>query len=209
MASTDLALICGASGGLGPAVVEAFRARGDRVVGVAREGADLSVDLTDAAAVEEMWAGLDAVPRWLVNITGGYAGGKLADSTPDSLHHMLRLNLETCWWSCRAAATRMQAGAAIVNVSSRAAIAGSVGSAAYGVAKVAVNRLTEILAGELKPAGVRVNAIMPNLIDTPANRAAMSAEAMRNAVAPELVARTILWLCSDEASAVSGAIVPV
>lgn len=209
MASTDLALICGASGGLGPAVVEAFRARGDRVLGVARRGADLSVDLTDPAAVDELWAGLDAVPRWLVNITGGFAGGRLADSTPDSLGHMLRLNLETCWWSCRAAATRMPAGAAIVNVSSRAAIAGSAGSAAYGVAKAGVNRLTEILAAELKPTGVRVNAIMPNLIDTPANRASMPAEAMRNAVAPDQIAQTILWLCSDEAAAVSGAIVPV
>lgn len=209
MASTDLALICGASGGLGPAVLEAFRTRGDRVLGVAREGADLSVDLTDAAAVEEMWAGLDAVPRWLVNLTGGFAGGSLADSTPDSLHHLLRLNLETCWWSCRAAAKRMQPGAAIVNVSSRAAIAGSVGAAGYGVSKVAVNRLTEILAAELKGAGVRVNAIMPNLIDTPANRASMPAEAMRNAVAPDRIAQTILWLCSEEAAAVSGAIVPV
>ena len=209
MASTDLALICGASGGLGPAVVEAFRSRGDRVLGVAREGADLSVDLTDAAAVEAMWAGLDAVPRWLVNITGGFAGGSLAESTPDSLQHLLRLNLETCWWSCRAAATRMQAGAAIVNVSSRAAIAGSAGAAGYGVSKAAVNRLTEILAAELKGARVRVNAIMPNLIDTPANRASMPAEAMRKAVAPAVIARTILWLCSDEAAAVSGAIVPV
>jgi NAD(P)-dependent dehydrogenase (short-subunit alcohol dehydrogenase family) len=209
MPSTDLALICGASGGLGPAVVAAFRARGDAVLGVARDGADLSVDLTDPEAVERMWESLDAVPRWLVNITGGYAGGPLADSTPDSLHHLLRLNLETCWWSCRAAAARMQREAAIVNVSSRAAVAGSAGSAAYAVTKAAVNRLTEVLAAELKPNGVRVNAIMPNLIDTPANRASMPAEAMRNAVAPEAIAETILWLCSDDAAAVSGAIVPV
>jgi NAD(P)-dependent dehydrogenase (short-subunit alcohol dehydrogenase family) len=209
MPSTDLALVCGASGGLGPAVVEAFRARGDEVLGVARDGADLSVDLTDPQAVEQMWESLDPAPRWLVNITGGYAGGSLAESTPESLHHMLRLNLETCWWSCRAAATRMPRGSAIVNVSSRAAVAGSAGSAAYAVTKAAVNRLTEVLAAELKPAGVRVNAIMPNLIDTPANRASMSADAMRNAVAPEDIARTILWLCSAQAAAVSGAIVPV
>ncbi len=209
MPSTDLALVCGATGGLGAAVAGAFRARGDRVLGVARSGADLNVDLGDPEAVEDLWAGLDAVPRWLVNVTGGFAGGSLADSTPESLGHMLKLNLETCWWSCRAAATRMPPGGAIVNVSSRAAVAGSVGSAAYGVSKAAVNRLTEVLAGELKGAGVRVNAVMPALIDTPANRAAMSEAAMRSAVAPEVIARTILWLCSDEAAAVSGAIVPV
>lgn len=205
----DLALVCGASGGLGPAVVAAFRARGDRVLGVAREGADLSADLTDAGAVEDLWNGMDAVPRWLVNVTGGFAGGSLKESTPESLRHMLQLNLETGWWSCRAAATRMRPGSAIVNVSSRAAVAGSVGSAAYGVAKAGVNRLTEILAGELKSAGIRVNAVMPLLIDTAANRAAMSEAAMKNAVAPELIAQTILWLCSDEAAAVSGAILPV
>lgn len=190
-------------------MVDAFRTRGDRVLGVAREGADLSVDLTDAGAVEDLWNGLDAVPRWLVNVTGGFAGGALAESSPESLRHMLRLNLETGWWSCRAAATRMRPGSAIVNVSSRAAVAGSVGSAAYGVAKAGVNRLTEILAGELKSSGIRVNAVMPLLIDTRANRASMPEAAMKNAVAPELIARTILWLCSDEAAAVSGAIVPV
>lgn len=209
MPSADLALVCGASGGLGPAVVDAFRARGDRVLGVAREGADLAADLGDPDAVEELWAGLDQVPRWLVNITGGYAGGRLADSTPESLRHLLRLNLETCWWSCRAGAKRMPAGSGIVNISSRAAVAGSTGSAAYGVAKAGVNRLTEILAAELRPAGVRVNAVMPNLIDTPANRASMGEAAMRAAVRPEVIAGTILWLCSDGAAAVSGAILPV
>jgi len=209
MPSTDLALVCGATGGLGPAVVEAFRARGDRVLGASRSGADLEVDLGDPAAVDAMWSSFDVVPRWLVNITGGFAGGSLADSDDESLHHMLRLNLETCWWSCRAAANRMRPGSAIVNVSSRAAVAGSSGAAAYGVAKAGVNRLTEILAGELKASGVRVNAIMPNLIDTPANRASMSESAMQKAVAPEAIARTILWLCSDESAAVSGAIVPV
>lgn len=209
MPSADLALVCGASGGLGRAVVEAFRSRGDRVLGVARQGSDLAADLGDAAAVDDLWARLDEPPRWLVNLTGGYAGGSLADSTPESLAHMLRLNLETCWWSCRAGARVMRPGSAIVNVSSRAAVAGSTGSTAYGVAKAGVNRLTEILAAELKQAGIRVNAIMPNLIDTPANRASMSEAAMRAAVKPELIAQTILWLCSDEASAVSGAILPV
>lgn len=204
---TDLALVCGATGGLGPAVVWALQARGDRVLGVARHDADLAADLADPEAVERLWDELDAVPRWVVNVTGGFAGGKLRDSTPESLEHMLRLNLETCWWSCRAAARRMTAGA-IVNVSSRAAVSGGAGSIAYAVAKAGVVRLTEVLASELKPA-VRVNCVLPSLIDTAANRSEMGDQAMRAAVAPEAIAGTIAWLCSDAAAAVSGAVIPV
>src|SRR5436309_3428497 len=99
MPSAELALVCGATGGLGSAVVEAFRARGDRVLGAARAGAALQLDLGDPPGVDRMWAELDAPPRWLVNITGGFAGGSLADSDAESVQHMLRLNLETCWWS--------------------------------------------------------------------------------------------------------------
>src|SRR5690348_14314868 len=106
----DLALVCGATGGLGPAVLAAFRERGDQALGVARHDADLAADLGDPEAVERLWEGLPQTPRWLVNVTGGFAGGAVGESTPESLYHMLRLNLETCWWSCRAAARRMRGG---------------------------------------------------------------------------------------------------
>ena len=204
----DLALVNGAGGGLGPAVLAAFRERGDDALGVARHGADLQADLGDPDAVGRLWDALPQVPRWVVNVTGGYAGGSVADSTPQSLEHMLRLNLETCWWSCREAARRLRGGA-IVNVSSRAATGGGRGMAAYSVAKAGVVRLTEVLALELKEAGVRVNCVMPSLIDTASNRATMSEQALRAAVSPEVIARTIAWLCSDAAAAVTGAVIPV
>jgi NAD(P)-dependent dehydrogenase (short-subunit alcohol dehydrogenase family) len=216
----DVAIVCGAGGALGGALVEAFLARGDRVVavdlhaggpetpGVTREAADL----TSPDEVEALWervTGAGERPRWVVNATGGFRPGTVAESEPDAVRFVQELNLGTAWWSCRAAARRLDAGGAIVNVSARAALSGGAGSAAYAVAKAGVVRLTQVLAAELAERRVRVNAILPALIDTPANRASMSPEALANAVPPEQVAAVVAFLCSDAAAAVSGAVLPV
>jgi NAD(P)-dependent dehydrogenase (short-subunit alcohol dehydrogenase family) len=241
----DLAVIMGATGALGTAIVDAFASRGDRVIAVARSRADVSqlaskyptspspsggaqgggvtgdtADLTSRLEVDELWERIDrvGVPRWVVNATGGYRAGKLVDSTPDDFTFMMDLNLGTAWWSCRAAARRMQSspspsgagqgGGCIVNVSSRSGLVAEPGAAAYAVAKAGVITLTNLLAAELKSSGVRVNAVVPAIIDTPANRQALPEKLMQKAVAPAEIAAAIAYLCSDAALAITGAVIP-
>jgi len=217
----EVALVCGAGGALGSALVEALLGRGDRVIGVDRRPVEAglreglrheSVDLTAPEELEALWERLAAAgetPRWVVNAAGGFRAGSVAESQPEELRFLEQLNLGTAWWSCREAARHLPEGGAIVNISARAARSGGAGSAAYAVAKAGVVRLTEVLAAELAPRGVRVNAILPSLIDTPANRETLSAEAMRNAVSPQALASVVGFLLSDAAAAVTGAIVPV
>ncbi len=117
---------------------------------------------------------------------------------------MLELNLTATWTSCRAAATRLGSGGAILNVASRAALTGSVGAAAYAVSKAGVLRLTQVLADELAARRVRVNVVLPALIAAGSGAAGSSA-----AVPAAEVAAVIAFLCSDAAGAVTGATVPV
>jgi NAD(P)-dependent dehydrogenase (short-subunit alcohol dehydrogenase family) len=242
----DLTIILGATGGLGTAVVDAFAKRGDRIIAVARSRSGVSelaakyplspspseggpgagvtgetADMTSRQDVDDLWERIDrvGVPRWVVNTTGGYRGGKVVDSTPDDFTAMMDLNLGTAWWSCRAAARRMtsgpsptgggQGGGCIVNVSSRSALVAEPGAAAYAIAKAGVIKLTEVLAAELKSAGVRVNVVVPAIIDTPVNRKSLPEKAMQKAVDPAEIAAVILYLCSDAAAAITGAAVPV
>src|SRR2546429_4870441 len=218
---TDVAVIMGATGGLGSAIVDAFTSRGDRVIAVARSRAEVSqlaskyplspspsgggqgggitgdtADLTSRLAVDDLWERIDRVgtPRWVVNATGGYRAGKVVDTTPDDFSFMMDLNLGTAWWSCRAAARRMQSlplasvggqgGGCIVNVSSRSALMADPGAAAYAVAKAGVIKLTEVLAAELKASGVRVNVIVPAIIDTAVQRQGLSRQLVAETVRP-------------------------
>ena len=213
-----VALVCGGGGALGGAIVEAFADRGDVVVSVDQRAPAApgpsnvtyeAIDLTAPDEVEALWERLSERPRWLVNAVGGFRTGTVADSEPDDVRFLGDMNHGPAWWSCRAAARRLESGAAIVNVAARTAFTGGKGSAAYAVSKAGVVRLTQVLALELEERRVRVNAILPSLIDTPANRASMPEEAMRKAVPPSEIAAVIAFLCSDAAAAVNGAIVPV
>ena len=124
---TDIAVINGATGALGSAIVDAFVRRGDHVVAVARSRAEVTAlqsqypaasgegqaagyvtgdtaDLTQRLSVDDLWERIDriGVPRWVVNATGGFRAGTVAESTPDDFAFMLDLNLGSTWWSCRA-----------------------------------------------------------------------------------------------------------
>jgi NAD(P)-dependent dehydrogenase (short-subunit alcohol dehydrogenase family) len=214
----DVALVCGGGGALGAAIVDALFVRGDRVVTAdlhpaqSRSGVRAeAVDLTVPDEVEALWDRLAAdtlEPRWVVNAAGGFRSGSVAETEPEDHRFVFDLNLGTTWWSCRAAARRLPAGGAIVNISSRAAVRGGTGAAGYAVAKAGVARLTEILAGELAERRVRVNAVLPSVIDTPANRALLSPESLAKAVPPAQIAAVTAFLLSDAAAAVTGAILP-
>lgn len=222
---SGLTVVTGGAGALGRAVVDEFLARGGAVVAMDRDGERLhevgaldgvtavAVDLADRDAVDAAWErvdGLGGSVASLVCVAGGFAGGSLDDTDAATVDAMLGGNVTSALWSCRAAARRMRAagGGAIVTIGSRAG-AGGPGPVAYAAAKAAVIRMTAVLADELRDDGVRVNCVLPSVIDTPANRSWMTADAVARAVPPAAIARVVAFLCSADAAPVSGAALPV
>ncbi len=216
-------VVTGASGALGRVVAELALARGARVAGVdyaASQGHATAnridvggVDLTDAAqaskaieAVAAHFGRLDA----LVNIAGGFAYETVAEGDPHTWQHMYALNVLTALNASRAALPHLAASAAgrIVNVGAMGALQAGAGMGAYAASKAGVHRLTEALAAEWK-GKVTVNAVLPSTIDTPANRASMAKADFSKWVTPQELADVILFLASDAASAVTGALLPV
>jgi NAD(P)-dependent dehydrogenase (short-subunit alcohol dehydrogenase family) len=221
-----LSVVCGAAGDLGRAIVAELLVAGDRVVAVNRTPEPLQplverhgdsvqpevADLTDVEDVEALWkriADRPQPPSAVVNTVGGYRGGTLVETSPEDYRFLMELNLTSTWLSCRYSAEAMREGGSIVNVAARPAIEGGAGSAAYAVSKAAVVRLTQVLAAESKTHGIRVNAILPAVIDTEANRASLPEQVMSKAVTPEAIARVVAFLCSDAAWPITGAAIPV
>ena len=148
----------------------------------------------------------------LFNIAGAYRGGETVEDAPDESWKMLwEANFLSALHLCRAVVPQMRrhGGGAIVNVGSKASLGGDAGAAPYSIAKTAVVRLTESLAAEVKGDGVRVNAVLPGTIDTPANRRAMPDSDPRAWVEPEALADAMLFLASPQARAVTGVALPV
>jgi NAD(P)-dependent dehydrogenase (short-subunit alcohol dehydrogenase family) len=221
--------ITGGFGVLGGAVAEAAAARGARVALIdmapapsaalaAKLGPDAlmlgGVDLTQAepaqkavAAVVETFGRLDA----LLNIAGGFRWVMLADSDPAVWELLFKMNVQTAVNASRAALEALKASGAgrIVNVGANAAERSVSGMGAYAAAKAGVHRLTETLAEEVKGTGVTVNAVLPSIIDTPQNRADMPGTDPAIWVTPAELASVMLFLASEEASAVTGALVRV
>jgi NAD(P)-dependent dehydrogenase (short-subunit alcohol dehydrogenase family) len=219
----DVAVVGGGSGALGRAVVDRLLADGWDVVVPVRRPQDTELpeavtvvqcDLRVAEEIDQLAAVARERGRWraLVNASGGYSGGQAHRIDEEEMMGHLELNLLGPWRLARAAARIMieqAAGGRIVNVTSRAAVEVAPGQAGYQVAKAALLRLTQVMALELGEHDVTVNAVMPSVIDTPANRFAMPHADHDRWVTPARVAAAIAWLLSDEAGAVSGAALPV
>jgi NAD(P)-dependent dehydrogenase (short-subunit alcohol dehydrogenase family) len=214
-------LVTGGTGGLGVAVTRAFLEEGWRVVvpwvaerELERVEEHESLELVQADLFEPEAAGRaveTAGPslRALVNLVGGFAIHERVHETPiEVFEEQLRLNLRPAYLACRAALPVMlEAGSgSIVCVSSRRPFPGAAG---YIVGKAAVLALVDALDAEYRKDGVRVNAVLPSVIDTPANRSSMPDADFDTWVRPEQIARVIRFLCSDDASITSGAHVPV
>ena len=147
----------------------------------------------------------------LINLAGGFHWEKLAGGTLDSWDSMYRINLRTAVVSCQAALPHLLQGGGgrIVNVGAMGAVKASTGMGAYAASKAGVAKLTEALADELKDRGITVNAILPSILDTAKNRADMPQGDFSRWVAPVEAAEVIAFLISDEARAVTGALIPV
>jgi NAD(P)-dependent dehydrogenase (short-subunit alcohol dehydrogenase family) len=216
-------LVAGGTGALGTAVVRELVASGRQVAATwvvdaereRLEGVDgvelVKADLFDPGEAEAAVSALDDVAA-VVNLVGGYAqSGRVHEADPDDFERMMRLNLRPNVLLARAAIPRFLArgGGAFVAVSARPALRPFAGAPAYIVAKAAVLSFVQTLDVEYRQDGIRANAVLPSVIDTPANRAAQPDADHSKWVAPEAIAKVIRFLASDESAPTSGAAVPV
>jgi NAD(P)-dependent dehydrogenase (short-subunit alcohol dehydrogenase family) len=225
-------LVAGGTGGLGRAISLAFLKEGGKLVVTFRKdqeysdlksaaGANASnvigrkVDVTDEAAVQQLIDGITADNGRLdvlVNTVGGYVGGQnLWELDSRLFDQMLAVNLRSGYVLARAAVKPMlkERNGVIVNVASKAALDHGAGVGAYAASKAAALALMDSLAADLKGRGVRVNSILPSIIDTEINRKAMPDADFAKWPKPEEIAPVVLFLCSDEAKVIHGAAIPV
>ena len=221
--SERVAIVAGAGGEVGRVTAGKLAAVGYTVVGVDRNEQALSElpdgvryevgDATDpvvARSLVDQIAAEVGRPEVLVNTIGTYHPGEALDATPEDLRLMVDVNAGTALWLTQAVVPYMREGGsgAIVHVAARPGLEPAAGVATYSVSKAALVHLTRVLDLELRPLGIRVNAVAPQLIDTAKTRPYLPAELLAHAVSPEAVAEIITYLVSDAAAPVSGAIVP-
>jgi NAD(P)-dependent dehydrogenase (short-subunit alcohol dehydrogenase family) len=213
-------LITGANGGLGTAVCQEFLTAGAQVIGVAlawKQSAPfttISADVTTEGGCDSMvkqaleHGPIDA----LVHLVGGFAGGSpVAETTDQIWDSMMNVNLRAAFCCMRAALKPMQAAGRgrIVAIGTRMAVEPSPNFAAYAVSKAALVALVKNVAAEGQKFGVTANVVLPSTIDTPANRAAMPKADFSRWVAPQSIAKLLVFLTSDAAADTSGAVIPI
>jgi NAD(P)-dependent dehydrogenase (short-subunit alcohol dehydrogenase family) len=224
-------VITGAFGALGTAVARAFGQAGDRLglIDVVQPAVELQrefpgsqqhlllggVDLANEeatrkamAAIAMRFGGIDV----LVNVAGGFRWEKVENGSLDTWDLLYAMNLRSAVVSCKCALPALleRGTGRIINIGAGAAAArAGLGMGAYTASKAGVQRLTEALAEELKERNVTVNAILPGTIDTPRNRLDMPSADFGKWVSPEKIAGVIVFLASEDASAITGAAIPV
>jgi NAD(P)-dependent dehydrogenase (short-subunit alcohol dehydrogenase family) len=217
-------VVSGGTGGLGSAVTAVLLEAGwhvvvpyvdEREIERVKEHPDLELiaaDLFDPKAAAAVIEQAPAPLGGLVNLVGGFAAGGRVHETPiEDFERQFQLNLRPTYLLCHAALPRMleAGGGAMVCVSTRAAVRPFAGAAGYISSKAAVLAFVDALAAEYTKDGIRANAILPSVIDTPANRASQPDADFSRWVKPEQIAHVIRFLCSDESSPISGGHVPV
>ncbi len=215
-------LVAGGTGFLGTAVVRELLASGYAVTAtwvaerererLASEDVELiEADLFDAEATQAAVAGVAELEA-VVNLVGGYAQGpRVHETDPDQFDALLRVNVKPAFLLARAAMPRLieRGGGAFVGVSARAALRPFPGAAAYVAGKAALLALIQALDAEYKGDGIRCNAILPSVIDTPPNREAQPDADFSKWVKPEEIAKVVRHLVSDDSAPTSGAAIPV
>jgi len=213
-------LITGANGGLGTAVSQEFLATGAKVIGVALQWKQpapfttISTDVTTEAGCDSMVKqALEQGPiDALVHLVGGFAGGSpVAETTDQTWDSMMNVNLRAAFCCIRAALKPMNAAGRgrIVAIGTRMAVEPSPNFAAYAVSKAALVALIKTVAAEGQKFGVTANVVLPSTIDIPANRAAMPKADFSRWVAPQSIAKLLVFLTSEAAADTSGAVIPI
>lgn len=217
-------VVTGGFGALGRALADVLEGQGARTAlvdraalpaGAQQGGQRLlcgGVDLVAPGAAAQVMAQI--AQRWqridgLVNVAGGFAWETLADGSLDTWDRLYAMNLRSAVAASQAVLPHLRAGGRIVNIAALAALKAGAGMGAYAASKAGVMRFTEALAEELKDRAITVNAVLPSILDTAANRVQMPTAAFDRWVTPEALGRVVAFLLSDDAAAVTGACLPV
>ena len=223
--SGKVVVVTGSDGALGQAVAKTLAGYGARialithsseVAGVQPAGAshyggiDLTLESSARSAMERIAKDAGRLDG-LINVAGGFRWEKISGGALDAWDAMYKINLRTAVISCQAALPYLlqSGGGRIVNVGAMGATQAAAGMGAYAASKAGVAKLTEALADELKDQGITVNAILPSTLDTPKNRLDMPKADFTRWVTPAKAAEVIAFLVSDNASAVTGALIPL
>jgi NAD(P)-dependent dehydrogenase (short-subunit alcohol dehydrogenase family) len=221
--SERVAILAGAGGELGRATAQKLAAAGFTVAAIDRSEKGLKelpdgirywvgdpTDPAGARSLVERIAVEAGPPEVLVNAVGTYHLGEALDATPEDLRLMIDVNAGTALWLTQAVVPYMRerGSGAIVHVAARPGLEPTAGMATYSVSKAALVHLTRVLDLELRPLGIRVNAVAPEIIDTAKNRPYLPPDLLAHAVSPEAIADVIVYLVSAAATPVSGAILP-